>query len=73
MKVEGDTMIVNWKNPEGKGTAKMTANSRGVKVVPTSGMIHLDLGTFPFQDAQAMAEAIDEAMASFAHDLDDLK
>lgn len=74
MKSDGENSVtMKWKNPEGKGTVRMTARSDGVYVVPTSGMISLSLGTFPYQSASSMAEAIDEALASFAHDLDDLK
>lgn len=73
---EGKTATASWSSPEGQGDVKFTLTPKGVKVEArgegeNGGEDERVLGVFPFQGAETMAEEIDEALASFAHDLDD--
>ncbi len=71
---DGNTATASWSGEGGGGDVKFTAMPKGVKVEVrgTSHGGHDDdevLGTYPWQPAKDMAEAIDESMGRFAHDL----
>jgi hypothetical protein len=73
---DGKTATAAWSNPEGQGDVKFTVTPKGVKVEARGdgergGEDQRTLGVFPWQSAEDMASDIDEAMGSFAHDLDD--